>query len=847
MRNLKFFAFLIAAITFFSIKLIAQPQGQWTWMNGLSSSNGLANYGLPGVFAPGVTPPATYEPCQATDSIGNFWIFGGLSYFNNSIQYYGDLWEFSPTLNLWAWAAGPGSTDQPGVYGTQGIASILNMPGCRSYCAAAWTDNNHNLWIFGGTGYDVNGNVGNLNDLWKYDMFTQEWTWMKGPDTWNNNGVYGTKGVPAPNNNPPSREESDATWVDSNNNLWLFGGLSITGGTYSDLWEFNTTTNEWTWINGPNTTGNAPIWGAKGVESAFNHPGGRLVYSKWKDNSGNFWLFGGNDLTNSYNDLWRYRPTTNKWTWMSGTNNPGDTGHTGTQCVPDVNNCPSARFETRSTWTRDCQNFLVFGGTSDLSGLTMYNDLWNYNVFSNAWTLMSGSPQPNQAGSYGALGVSSPLNIPGSRFGGVGWTDTLGRIWLFGGSTQFGFLYKNDMWRYVIDTLCPVVNYPARADFTLAPDSGCLPFNVILTNLSTNDGTSHWNFGDGTIDTVTNSPNHIYSVAGVDTVTLVVENFGYCGVGFDSMKMPVTIFPSPTVNLGPDRPICDTIHGIILDAGNFGDRFLWSDGDTTEFTIVHDTGAYWVIVTQNNCSASDTINITPAASPKDSLGPDQKLCYGQSVVLDAHNVGATYLWNTGANTETITAATTGNYIVEIDFFGCVAIDTVNINIRPQINVNLGPDTFICPGDQMVIDAGAGYLTYNWIPGGQTTRYLVITQPGTYGLTVTDSNGCVARTSIWIDDFCPSDLYIPNAFTPTGNGINDYFLAYCENIQEFQMIIYDRWGQKLFESDDITTGWDGTFMGKQCPQGTYVYVVNYKLFDYKELQMHTKVGKVTLIR
>src|ERR1035437_5648592 len=369
MRNSKFYSFLIIAITLFSLKIIAQPQGQWTWMNGLSSSNGLANYGAPGVFGPGVTPPATYEPCQATDSIGNFWIFGGLSYFNLTIQYYGDLWEFSPTLNEWAWVAGPGSSDQAGVYGTQGIGSILNMPGCRSYCAAAWTDNNHNLWIFGGTGYDVNGNVGNLNDLWKYDMLLQECIWMKGPNTWNNNGVYGTKGVAAPNNNPPSREESDATWVDANNNLWLFGGLSITGGTYSDLWKFDQSTNEWTWMNGPNTTGNPPNYGTKGVESATNHTGGRLIYSKWKDNSGNFWMFGGLGGANfdqCYNDLWRYRPTTDKWTWMSGTNIVNDTGTTGTRCVPSVNNCPAARFETRSTWTRDCQNFLVFGGTSDI-------------------------------------------------------------------------------------------------------------------------------------------------------------------------------------------------------------------------------------------------------------------------------------------------------------------------------------------------------------------------------------------------------------------------------------------------------------------------------------------------
>lgn len=449
--------FLLLTIVLLSINAFSQ-MGEWTWMNGTNVINSTGHYGTKGVFDSLNSPPATYEPCQATDSVRNFWIFGGLSYINASIQYYGDLWEFKPMINQWAWIAGPGISDQSGVYGTQGVSSPLNRPGCRSYCAAAWTDNNFDFWIFGGSGYDANGNVGNLNDLWKFTMSTGEWTWMKGANTWNSTGSYGTKGVGNINNNPPSREETDATWVDSNNNLWLFGGLSITGGTFSDLWKYDQATNEWTWVNGPNTTGNTNNYGVKGVPASTNHPCGRLVYSKWKDYDGNFWLFGGNDLANSYNDMWMYNPNSNMWTWMSGTNNPGDTGTTGTVCIPSVNNCPSARFETRTTWTRDCENFLLFGGTGDLQGNNMYNDLWNYNVLSNEWTLMSGSTMPNQSGNYGTIKVSSPANMPKSRFGGVGWTDTLGQIWMFGGSSQFGFQYLNDMWRYVVDTTCPQIS-----------------------------------------------------------------------------------------------------------------------------------------------------------------------------------------------------------------------------------------------------------------------------------------------------------------------------------------------------------------------------------------------------
>ena len=153
---------------------------------------------------------------------------------------------------------------------------------------------------------------------------------------------------------------------------------------------------------------------------------------------------------------------------MSGTNNPNDPGTFDSLCSPSVNNCPSARFETRTTWTRDCDNFLLFGGAGDIQGINMYNDLWNYNVSSNQWTLMNGFTIPNQPGHFGTITVSDTLNMPGSRFGGVGWTDSLGQIWMFGGSTQFGFLYYNDMWKYVIDTMCPAMSPCIGAGIPLA-------------------------------------------------------------------------------------------------------------------------------------------------------------------------------------------------------------------------------------------------------------------------------------------------------------------------------------------------------------------------------------------
>ena len=156
-------------------------------------------------------------------------------------------------------------------------------------------------------------------------------------------------------------------------------------------------------------------------------------------------------------------------------------------------------------------------------------------------------------------------------------------------------------------------------------------------------------------------------------------------------------------------------------------------------------------------------------------------------------------------------------------------------------------TTICPGNNLVIDAGKGYSSYSWIPYGQSSHSITVNKSGTYGITVTDSLGCVARTSIWVAEFCPSDLYVPSAFSPSGNGMNDIFLAYCENLVAFHMYIYNRWGQQVFDSEDISYGWDGTYNGTNAPQGTYVYRIEYQLYDFTSDHKHTKVGSVTLIR
>lgn len=201
--------------------------GQWTWMGGANLANQSGSYGTQGVASPANMPASRQNATAWSDASGNFWLFGGD--WQVSISYteaFNDLWRYAN--GKWTWVAGSSTPNQPGVYGTLGIPAASNAPGSR-IAAAGWTDVSGNLWLFGGDGFDEFGRGGPLNDLWRFSG--GEWTWVGGAEVRNNSGSYGTLGVPAPTNLPPSRAGASA-WTEKDGTFWMFGG------GYNDLWEY---------------------------------------------------------------------------------------------------------------------------------------------------------------------------------------------------------------------------------------------------------------------------------------------------------------------------------------------------------------------------------------------------------------------------------------------------------------------------------------------------------------------------------------------------------------------------------------------------------------------------------
>jgi N-acetylneuraminic acid mutarotase len=361
--------------------------------------------------------------------------------------------------NAWTWVSGSNSVNQTGSYGIKGTAAPSNVSGARRE-AISWIDSSGKLWLFGGNGPDSTGAAGILNDLWRFDPATLEWTWISGSNTINQAGIYGTKGTASSSNVPGARVGS-ASWIDSSGKLWLFGGNGYDSAgspdRLNDLWEFGPGTLEWTWVSGSNIVDQLGIYGTKGIADSSNTPGAKTGATSWIDSSGKLWLFGGYGYDSAgnggwINDLWKYDPTTFSWTWVSGGNIISQLGIYGTKGIADSSNTPGAKTDATS-WIDSSGKLWLFGGygydsAGNYDGL---NDLWKYDPTTLNWTWVSGSNIVDQLGIYGTKGIADLSNIPGARASAKSWIDSSSRLWLFGGygydsAGNYGGL--NDLWRF---------------------------------------------------------------------------------------------------------------------------------------------------------------------------------------------------------------------------------------------------------------------------------------------------------------------------------------------------------------------------------------------------------------
>lgn len=317
---------------------------------------------------------------------------------------------------------GVNETNFFGNYEVKGVPSQSAFPSGRSN-AEAWYDRNNTLWIWGG--YNIWPNV--QNDLWKYDG--KNWTWVAGSspngnisidsppprfgatlsldsagnawifggqsgdqilsDLWAFNGTgwimvlnnrimnHGIKGIANCSYHPGPRVNA-ASWIDSEDNFYIFGGKydNLSPLVMNDLWKFDGT--YWIWLSGSSTSNDIGRFGVKGVLSSENVPPARSGHSSCSDTNYNFWLFGGERISNYFNDLWKWN---GNWTWVGGSQSLNDSGVNGVKGRKSEWYYPSGR--TNSVmWSDSSNNIWIFGGYSNVG---FHNDLWMFDQQQWSW------------------------------------------------------------------------------------------------------------------------------------------------------------------------------------------------------------------------------------------------------------------------------------------------------------------------------------------------------------------------------------------------------------------------------------------------------------------------------
>lgn len=310
--------------------------------------------------------------------------------------------------------------------------------------------------------------------------------------------------------------------------------------------------------------------------------------------------------------------------------------------------------------------------------------------------------------------------------------------------------------------------------YTLTPPTGFTvgglgtTWNVLNPMIRTLSGATP----TGTVTMTGLNLQYTASVGDMDSTLKFTATVVNLANGCDSViTRYLSISPAPIVSLGTDKLICDGT-SLTLDAGT-GATYIWSTGATTQTINVTTAGTYSVTVTNAaGCEDRDTIVVTTTPSPVANLGANITVCAGTPVTLDAGNPGATYVWNTGATTQTIQANTAGVYIVIVTANTCTTMDTVQISYNALPVVNLGTDINTCTSDTVTLDAGNAGSTYLWSTGA-TTQTIRVNMAGTYSVAVTNANGCENSDAIVV-----TNKAIPvAAYTYQGtNGLNVQFTA-----------------------------------------------------------------------
>ena len=312
-----------------------------------------------------------------------------------------------------------------------------------------------------------------------------------------------------------------------------------------------------------------------------------------------------------------------------------------------------------------------------------------------------------------------------------------------------------------------------------------------------------------------------------------------CGSGTDEMQ--VTLVQPMALDLGNDTLLCGT-GSLTLDLSTSGASLTWQDGSVEDTFLVTTPGTFWVEGDLEGCTVRDTIDVEYTQLPVLNLGPDTLSCDVPLYILDAGDEGDDAEWSDGSQGRFLVAAGSGVYWASISSYCGQVIDSVRVTFAMGVSELV--DGALCPGRKVELRPMGELLGTIWSTGDTVPAITV--GEGEYSYEAIDIVGCPHTDSVrvYIDQGLDGQVYIPNAFSPNKDGINEFFRVEGPERSDFELAIHDRWGGELYRTIDPYQGWDG----ESGPQpGVYVYTVTYRDRCAANNTLVTKRGSVTLLR
>ncbi|MEL6593189.1 MAG: gliding motility-associated C-terminal domain-containing protein, partial [Bacteroidota bacterium] len=299
-----------------------------------------------------------------------------------------------------------------------------------------------------------------------------------------------------------------------------------------------------------------------------------------------------------------------------------------------------------------------------------------------------------------------------------------------------------------------------------------------------------------------------------------------------------------------DRDLCEGDSLLLFPDLSIGD-FLWSDGSQEMGLFLEEDGIYWLEQDLGGCSFRDSVNIRFLPFPIIELGTDTTLCEGDILGVEVvPEPGVSYRWQDGQAGPSYAVGVSGLYALRATIGQCESEDSVRVDFVERPVFSLGPDTVFCTidGEMSLLPILPDYQSLVWSDGSDGPL-LVIEEGGEYWLEITTEVCGTLRDSVSVTEYpCLCPLFFASAFSPNGDGQNEAFGAagICQPI-DYELQIFNRWGQALFETQIPTQQWDGRFNGQAVPEGVYVWVARYGFRDRGGWRETFQRGTVTLIR